>query len=257
MDVVARVAAVSPVIRVKNAPPFFMVEVEQLEHPQPQPPLNQQPCSRDTVDKEKCLAPSRWHPPDVNHRCPIKNDEKERSMLGAICRSPEEIAAIFDSSMETRPDSTGNPVEGVYRENSAVSVLQCSEKPTGVTFRGRVLSEGVTGKGSSCGQRGGKGCGSDGDHRSSVSEEANLESKSKEQLMTNLVLNGQRCLPWQAFITPGKTYVFPAMGTFVLGGGKKIYRAFGDAAGDRVGQPIVLPGYGEYIERTLLSTLEQ
>lgn len=290
MDVVARVAAVSPVIRVKNAPPFFMVEVEQLEHPR-------QTCSTKIGDKEKGLPPSKWHSPDTNPRCPdncpdsypdsypdncpdncpescpdscpdncpdscpIKKDGKGRSMLKEICRSPEEIAAIFASSTETRPVSTGNPVGGIYRENGEANVLRVSVKPSAVRFRGRVLSEGIVHEGFSCGQRGSKGCTSDGHHRSSVSEEANIESKPKEQLMTNLVLNGQRCLPWQAFITPGNTYVFPAMGAFVLGGGKKIYRAFGDAAGGKVetkvGQPIVLPGHGGYIERMLISPREQ
>lgn len=260
VDVVARVAAVSPVIRVKNAPPFFMVEVEQLEQPDRENPRHL--CSRNVGGKDECLPPSRSHLSETNPRCPIKKGERERPMPEAICRSPEEIAAIFASSTETRPDSTGDPAGGVYRENgncfAAADVPHVSRKPTVVMFRGRVLSEGVTNK---VGQRGSKGCGGGGDQRSSVSEEANRESKPKEQLMTNLILNGQRCLPWQAFITPGKTYVFPAMGAFVLGGSKKMYRAFGDAAGGRVetrvGQPVVLPRHGDYIERMLSSPQEQ
>ncbi|CBJ27208.1 hypothetical protein Esi_0058_0134 [Ectocarpus siliculosus] len=34
-----------------------------------------------------------------------------------------------------------------------------------------------------------------------------------------LVLNGQRCLSWQAFLVPGKTFVFPQAGTYVFDGG--------------------------------------
>lgn len=51
--------------------------------------------------------------------------------------------------------------------------------------------------------------------------------------MARLVLNGKRCLAWQAFIVPGRTYVFPGMGAIVLGGtgSEPAYRAFGDALG--------------------------
>ncbi|CAM9512452.1 unnamed protein product, partial [Laminaria digitata] len=55
--------------------------------------------------------------------------------------------------------------------------------------------------------------------------------RREEQLMARLVLTGPRCLAWHAAVVPGKTYVFPAIGAFVLGSGDNKYRAFGDAKG--------------------------
>ena len=233
----ARVVAVSPVIRVKNAPPFFMVEVEEPETREEtltlKPPRRR--AQREGEGELLCSTKGSVSDRDKDHRSRETTVGRETS-VPVLCRSPEEIEAIFAAPAETRSDSA----EG-REEDAAKKAVTYFPEATATHFphessrtsRGRALDEDVvhpkpSGAGDLNGSEGGRGS---GDKQAREIGAANRGFKSKKQLMANLVLNGRRCLAWHPFLTPGKTFVFPAMGAFVLGGGKKMYRAFGDAEG--------------------------
>lgn len=89
MDVVARVAAISPVIRFKDASPFFMLEVEQAEEESQQDYVN---CSKD--------------------RSPESNDRSAGS-AGFNRRSTEpEPRWVGDGSSSSSIAKTSAPAEG-------------------------------------------------------------------------------------------------------------------------------------------------
>ncbi|CAM9983349.1 unnamed protein product, partial [Scytosiphon promiscuus] len=348
LDVVARVAAVSPIVRFKNAPPFFMVEVEQAEpqldgqeprqqQQQQQRQKEQEDEARQTTDlqgphlqqhqqhqrldqrqqlqqlqQQQHRANERQHQsreamhnPDSESSLPsalLSPSEAETSPPSApasppfssplpttqeICRSPEEISALFPIPGSRDDDRAGRPPPISFTASSRqqrspqvmapAAVVEplggdgsgshaAPEKRRGTTAGGdasRVDSVGGGSGGSGgddagadklAGEKGDPGIG--GEANSSNSQRQRQPShrhqqqpevqetngqQAHQQLTAMLVLNGRRCLPWQAFLVPGKTFVFPQVGAFVLGGksrssssgGKQstTYRAFGDAGG--------------------------
>ncbi|CAM9512523.1 unnamed protein product, partial [Laminaria digitata] len=95
VDVFARVAAVSPIISVRKAPPFFMLEVEQADQQRQQQQQHQQPQQQQhpeqnivnplETDGRPSPSLSRWSqrppPPERN--------------FAEFSRSPAEISALF------------------------------------------------------------------------------------------------------------------------------------------------------------------
>ena len=327
-DVVARVAAVSPIISVRNAPPFFMLEVEQAEHqpqqrqrrhPQQQQRRQQHHQSKqntlDPFEGDRRASPSSSHssqlPPPKRKFAEVSKSSKEISRTTEeISRSPEEILALFaavgaaGSGVADRPSRATADGGGVptYDQRAAETLVDEnvrnaaeSSRGGGVKTRLRGVLPGeekvgrrdalAAGEGEQAPIKGigvvgvvarsfsesrggngkdGKGGSSGGETGTSEREEqikarkgggegtlglpsvgrrreqsvAGTEggnsgvpsmSKNGEQLMARLVLTGPRCLAWQSVVVPGKTYLFPSIGAFVLGKGKTFYRAFGDA----------------------------
>lgn len=216
---VARVAAVSPVIRFKNASPFFMVEVEQAEQRYPQ---HQQHGEDDHAPSEQRSLPE------------ISRSAEEISEIFGARKKPPKFPAGVSSGRGMIHEGQGSPeppgsggdsagaagAEGLIARRGQMQNFphdagtQVLTDPPGGSWNGegtepeRAVDEG---------------------RRESEGGGGGNEGKHKQQLVTKLVLNGWRCISWQAFLVPERTYVFPAVGAIVLGGGRRMYRAFGDA----------------------------
>ncbi|CAM9210784.1 unnamed protein product [Ectocarpus sp. 12 AP-2014] len=251
-DVVARVAAVSPVIRFKNASPFFMVEVEQAE-----PHQTRQSEQREQEQEQQ----QQRHPEGARPPVPPPSSPPEAQRTSRICRSPEEISALFP--FPTSGDHAGAPIAAsgagdqdeqritpqtpVVEQRPAPAAAHSArnsgaESGDGVGVDGGEGREG-SGYGGATGGGGGKHIGGRRQQQNHATlPPSERQEQQRTELTAMLVLNGQRCLSWQAFLVPGKTFVFPQVGVFVLGGSRRskgggsagkpgnTYRAFGDGA---------------------------
>lgn len=303
----ARVAAASPVIRFKNASPFFMVEVEQAEDERQnlhrsseRSMLRSREGRRETEDRSAqqgnhCGGKSLQGRP-VTTRCNARSRPTEGGSVPRECseeRSADNSRSrveghsakrrayeVGNSSRERRalscagagnetaePDAMFKEVKNSRREE--VIGMHGDRATRSTSSRGPGISGSKetedTGEVESGGDKGRAKTANESSHGDKVKPHADEHEQSAtagarnttdggggggggcegsqtehrtKQLMARLVLNGKRCLSWQAFIVPGKTYVFPAVGSIVLGGGggdQKMYRAFGDALGGRQG----------------------
>lgn len=219
---VARVAAVSPIIRFKNASPFFMVEVEQAEQRQTQ---HQQ-------HGEDVHAPS-----DQRSLPEISRSATEISEIFGARKKPPQLPAGVSSGGRMNHEGQGSPEPPGSGSDSAgaAGAEELIARRGNIQFfphdaGTRVLSDpaggGCIGEESKPGRT---KRAMDERRRESKGDGGGNEGQQKQQLMTKLVLNGRRCISWQAFLVPERTYVFPAVGAIVLGGGRRMYRAFGDA----------------------------
>ena len=253
VDVVARVAAVSPIISVRKAPPLFMVEVEQADqhrqqrqHQQRRQQHQRQERSEERFERnilDPLQADGRPSPSSSrSSQRPPPPPPPERD-FAEFSRSPEEISALFAAPQPSRATSRGGgalpreqrrggslgddginkrlrgvqPEENRGGRREALAAGQGEQVPMPMGGVGARNNPGGLGESEKGGEGGRPGLPS--------------ASRREEQLMTRLVLTGPRCLAWHSVIVPGKTYVFPGIGAFVLGSGDNTYRAFGDAKG--------------------------
>lgn len=224
MDLIATVAAVSPIIRVKNAAPFFMVEVEQP--PQVREHQEQQGQGRSVES--------------------VRQEHFGERDFTKFPRLLAEVASLFSSGGGDGTSDTGVKHHSVVGSSNNSSEEGSSERctnraPNLRTYRN--VEDGTLhhGRGNARTVELQKSLANEGREDAEGQRHDRCDERD-EQLMTNLVLNGRRCLPWHAHLVPGKTYIFPAVGAFVLGGSnahnslggkgrrpQRMYRAFGDA----------------------------
>lgn len=236
VDLLARVAAVSPVIQVRDAAPFFMVEVEEAEQTEPPPAA--------AAGEEGFTGAGEAGAPALgaDGGCPRRPDQRR----GSLARSP-----ASPDPWRGRAGGTDHAPAGPAGSLFPRHVLS---REAG---RERVVPAAAAGAAAGAG---GSSVGSPGISRAEDLRKAGDGSGRappgtgggrREQLMAMLVLHGTRCLAWQAFVLPGRTYVFPGLGAILLGArhGARAYAAFGDAlAGGRGGRRAGGPGAGEGVK---------
>lgn len=290
----ARVTAVSPVICLSNAPPFFMVEVEEVQEAEDSrelglgqaqsksdagsrsgcADLDVVTCShavqRPVATKEtSCRAAFRSTDCSI---VKVKEGISGTHVAGALRLDVDvDVDVDFNNALPTEANvHRPRPGEGegdispsmtvTVKEDARVFGHLPEHLPGTKSFNVGIRSTkdvefcdpglGIVDSSHpshrSDASDAGKGFGSTSNsgrfcrktRRSRCASEGLCEKDEKERLMARLVLNGERCLAWQPFIVPGRTYVFPGMGAIVLGGAGSgpAYRAFGDALGEDRGR---------------------